>query len=335
MRLDGIETFYWAAKLGSVTEAGRRLNVSQTAAGSRIAVLERELGKSLLERRPHRCVRLTRDGERFLADAEALLLLWRKVRSELGGARPATTLRVGAIESALHAWLVPWLGAARATAPHLRIELTVETTPLLGDALRRGGLDVAVMAHPASGDGVRTRALPSMEMAFVGSGRHHTRRSYTLASIAEQGLVTFQRGSQPHRALIDVLGEHGLHGRSTVHAVSSVSAMARMVEAGLGIATLPRATLPDLCGAHALRALSCTVELPPLPLYLCWREDPSSLELAGVLESAAAHAERPPLRPAATAMPNAAAAARTRTSKPRTAARASESSRGRTRARTD
>jgi hypothetical protein len=39
-------------------------------------------------------------------------------------------MRIGAIESVLHSWLIPWLeGCAPAT--RVELELTVETTPIL------------------------------------------------------------------------------------------------------------------------------------------------------------------------------------------------------------
>ena len=53
------------------------------------------------------------------------------------------------------------------------LELTVETTPILMDQIQRGTQDLVFAVLPASADGVRNRALPSMEMAFVGNPSLH------------------------------------------------------------------------------------------------------------------------------------------------------------------
>lgn len=89
--------------------------------------------------------------------------------------------------------------------PSLELELTVETTPVLIDLTRRGALDLAFAALPASGDGIRTSAFPAMEMCFVGSKSLHRKRQYALDELAANDLLTFQRGSQPHVGLLDLL----------------------------------------------------------------------------------------------------------------------------------
>ena len=75
-----------------------------------------------------------------------------------GGAQPMQ-LRIGAIDSVLHSWLIEWVQALRKEHPALELALTVETTPVLLDQMRRGTADLILAALPADGDSVRTRAL--------------------------------------------------------------------------------------------------------------------------------------------------------------------------------
>ena len=70
-----------------------------------------------------------------------------------------------------------------------------------------------------------------------------------LPSSRAQELITFQRGSQPHLALLDWLNRAGVQPLR-VHSLSSISAMAQLVEDGLGIATLPRAVVERLAGVR-------------------------------------------------------------------------------------
>lgn len=289
MNLRVVEAFYWVVTLKSVTRAAEKLHLTQSAMSSRIASLEQELGLLLLDRRDKQ-FRVTAAGQRFFGHAERLLALQREIKSDLGAGVPQPlTLRVGVIESVQHSWLTDWVRALRRAEPLLALELTVETTPLLVDQLTRGALDIAVAAAPSSAAGVRAQALPSMAMVFVGHGDRHRRRRWTLAELAAGELMTFQRGSQPHGALLDILRRAGLEP-ARLHRVSSISAMAQLVEDGLGVATLPLAVVERLKRRLPLKVLACDTALPPLPLYVSWRDDPAALERQRLVDSLLAHA---------------------------------------------
>ena len=214
MNLRFVEAFYWVASLKSVTRAAEKLFLTQSAMSSRIAALEEELGVLLLDRRDKQ-FRLTVAGLRFFTYAQRLLELQREVKAEMGsGAPQAMTLRLGAIESVLHSWLIPMVEKLRADHPGLELALTVETTPVLLDQVRRGALDLIFAALPASMEGLRNRALPPMEMVFVGNAKLQRRRMYRLADLGELDILTFQRGSQPHVALLDTFRQKQLEPKA-------------------------------------------------------------------------------------------------------------------------
>jgi len=100
-------------------------------------------------------------GTRFLVYAQRLLELQREAKAEMGSSDAlAVSLRIGAIESVLHSWLIPWMEQLRTEHPALALELSVETTPVLIEQMRRGTQDLVFTALPATADGVRSRALP-------------------------------------------------------------------------------------------------------------------------------------------------------------------------------
>ena len=234
-----VEAFYWVVSLKSVSRAAEKLFITQSAMSSRISALEEELGVLLLDRRDKQ-FRLTVAGLRFFGHAQRLLALHREIKSAMGAdaAPRAVSLRIGVIESVLHSWLLDWVQHMRSTNPDFELELTVETTPVLVDQVQRGTLDLAFAALPTSGESLRSRALPAMEMVFVGHQALHRKRRYALADLAALELMTFQRGSQPHVALLDLFRTANLEPRR-VHAISSISAMVQLVEGGIGVATLP------------------------------------------------------------------------------------------------
>ena len=285
MNLRFVEAFYWVASLKSISRAAEKLFLTQSAMSSRISTLEDELGVLLLDRRGKQ-FKLTAAGVRFLTYADKLLVLQREVKLEMGsGKTMAVSMRIGAIESVLHSWLIPWLEQLRANYPGLELELTVETTPILVDLIQRGTLDLVFAVLPSAAEGVRSEVLPTMEMVFVGHPDLHQKEIYRLSELAELELLTFQKGSQPHVTLLDLFRKQRLEPKK-VHAISSISAMVQLVQGGFGVALLPRAAVTRMSGFARLRALACEARLQALPIHASYRTDPSTRSVETLVESA-------------------------------------------------
>lgn len=288
MNLRFVEAFHWAVSLGSVTRAAHKLHITQSALSARISALEEELGTVLVDRRDKQ-FRLTIAGQRFHVMSQQLLSLQRQIKETMGhNSSGMVTIRIGAIESVVHSWLPGWLVHMRAEQPDFAFELTVETSPVLVDQVRRGALDLVFAAIPASDAGLRTVALPPMAMTFVGHTELHKNRRYRLNDLACVELLTFQRGSQPHQTLLELFqGEETPSPR--IHTISSISAMVQLVEAGFGIATLPAEVAGALADRSSLRQLPGTPALAPLPIHASYREDPTSSLTESLLASAMSH----------------------------------------------
>ena len=281
-----VEAFYWVATLKSMTRAAEKLFMTQSAISSRVSALEEELGILLIDRRDRQQFALTNAGMRFLNYAERLMTIHRQLRDELGTEEAGVhLLRVGAIESVLHTWLIPMLQHLRASHPNLQLELTVEITPVLVEAVKRGTLDLVFAAQSISAPDIRTRPLPTMEMVFVGAKRLKRRAPYTLAEIVSSEMMTFQRGSQPHLALLEQLRGEGLEP-PRLHTISSIPAMVHLIESGFGIATLPAIAAQTLVRQHEIAILPCKTPLSPLPVQASYRYDPGSSALLTVIQDA-------------------------------------------------
>ena len=290
MNLRFVEAFYWVASLKSISRAAEKLFLTQSAMSSRISTLEEELGVLLLDRGHNqlRQFKLTAAGARFLVYADKLLALQREVKAEMGSDQPmAVSMRIGAIESVLHSWLIPWLEKLRVDHPGLELELTVETTPILMDQVARGTLVVVFAVLPVASTGVRNHALPPMDMAFVGNPSLHKKRSYSLTELADMELLTFQKGSQPHVTLLDLFKRHKLEPKK-VHAISSISAMVQLVQGGFGVALLPRAAVARLGGFANLKPLAVNAKVEALPIHASYRIDPTADSVEVVVRSALA-----------------------------------------------
>ncbi len=285
MNLRFVEAFLWVARLKSITRAAEKLHLTQSAVSSRISGLEEELGVPLIDRR-ERHFRLTQSGNRFLVFAERLLDIQRELKDEIGTPEPQPmTLRIGGIESVLHTWLIPLVEHLRATQPQVEFELTVEMSPVVTEQLRRGSLDLAFATTPVAGEGIRSEDIPPLEMVFVGRRADAARKAWAFEEILERDLLTFQRGSQPHVALADLIRRSGLHSRK-IHTISSISALVRLVECGFGFATLPHAAALKLAEGADLAVLDTEVRLVPLPLHASYWTYPGVPQLEAAVHDA-------------------------------------------------
>jgi DNA-binding transcriptional LysR family regulator len=283
MNLRFVETFVWLARLRSVTRTAEKLCLTQSAVSSRIAALEDDLGTALVDRRD-RGFRLTHAGERFLQFAEQFIELEQRMQQEFDNPAQAPLLvRIGGIETVLHTWLIPLVERLQALHPSIEFELTAEMTQVLNEQARRGALDLVFTAAPISA-GLDCVALPPMEMCLVGP-RKARKHKLTMKDIESIGLMTFQRGSQPHVALVEALAKAGLKDKR-VHAISSISALVKMVESGFGWATFPRAAAEQLALRHEIAIWSSDLALSPLPLYASSWPYPESSPMRHIIAQA-------------------------------------------------
>lgn len=289
MNLRFVEAFVWVARLKSITRAAEKLCLTQSAVSNRIAALEEEMGTALVDRRD-RVFRLTNAGTRFLNYAERFLALQRDVKREFGTPENLPlSLRVGGIETVLHTWLIPLVEKLKQKNPHIEFELTVEMTHTLNEQIRRGGLDLIFSAMPAAGQGILNETLPAMEMVFVGPASHANHPGLSVDELLSHEILTFQRGSQPHVALLETLRAANV-ADNRLHTVSSISALVKLVESGFGIATLPRAAVEQLVGRHQIAILESELKLVPLPLYASYWTYPAAPALESAINDAVAFA---------------------------------------------
>lgn len=142
MKLDHFEEVVAIAERGSMRAAARHLQIAQPALTRSLALLERELGAPLFERRA-RGVVATPLGEAFVARARSILTEIRRTREEVEQLRGAGTgtVTVGLSIAAHLALLPPSLRPFRARYPDIRLHIIEGFYPTLEERLRDGSVD--------------------------------------------------------------------------------------------------------------------------------------------------------------------------------------------------
>jgi DNA-binding transcriptional LysR family regulator len=131
---------------GTIAAVAEALAFSPSAVSQQLTVLEREAGVALLER-TGRSVTLTPAGRGLVAHTEAVLERLERAAAELTDAGAGLTgpVRIGAFPSATRAIIPAALRALTAAHPGLEPMVSEVDPADVGDALRAGELDAALV----------------------------------------------------------------------------------------------------------------------------------------------------------------------------------------------
>jgi DNA-binding transcriptional LysR family regulator len=200
-------------------------------------------------------------------------------------------VRIGAIETVVHTWLVDFLRHLQSSYPGIEVQLSSETTEALHKSLLAGGIDIALQTDPAVGDGIASTPCLPMAMGWVGPPGERQPGEGTLAALLQRPTITMSPGSQPHLALKELYRKAGLPV-GKVHCVSSIAAIVRLVKGGFGNALMPLAPVRDAVERGELRIIASDVPLPPQRLVVSYHDHGVSEAIRFVAELACRESDR-------------------------------------------
>jgi DNA-binding transcriptional LysR family regulator len=286
--LRNLETFVRVARLGGFGAAAQKLNTTQPAISARIALLERDLGVRLFDRKSRR-VMLTAKGTELLGYAERMLSLRADMLRAVGDpAALSGVLRLGVPETIVHTWLADLVDQISATYPSVALDIEVDATTDLYEALIAESLDIAILQGPVLEPKLTSAPLCSYPIAWFASPKLALpKRRLTLADVARWPIITFRRRSGPYIALRQQLAQSGLPN-ARLFGSSSIAAIVRMAVDGIGPCALPRAVVMPELTARKLTELHVIHELPPIVFEVSYAPKPDNYLAAAVAELARA-----------------------------------------------
>ncbi|MEU4380300.1 LysR family transcriptional regulator [Micromonospora echinofusca] len=226
--------------------AAELLGMAQPPLSQSVQRLERELAVELFDR-SRRQVRLTAAGQLLLGEAEELLAgegrlrnLMRQVRDGVSG-----VLRAGVSPETPAVTLRELLDRLAGRAPGLDVDLHELTSGEQERMLGEGRLDVGLLHHPVTDDGLRLGAAVDVPLGVLlpRASTLARGREVELAALAGLDLVTAPRATAPgwHDHLLEVCRRHGFTpGR--VRPARNPEFLFGLVLAGGGVAVEPAAT---------------------------------------------------------------------------------------------
>jgi DNA-binding transcriptional LysR family regulator len=270
MDWDKLRIFHAVADVGSLTHAGDRLNLSQSAVSRQIRALEESLGATLFHRHARGLI-LTEQGE-LLHDATSAMSKRLETASArikdseeevFGELRVTTTFGFGLL------WLAPRLPKLYDKYPDLKVDLMLEERVL---DLPMREADVAIrMKEPSQADLIRKR-LMSVQMLLYASRDYLEKNGapQTLDDIADHRLICQNTDSAQVSAgatLVQLLMTCNPHSTLTVNNYFGVL---QGVLNNLGIGVLPDYVTQDF--PDLVRILP-EIGSAEVPVFLAYPEE--------------------------------------------------------------
>ena len=241
-----LRTFVLVADTGSMAEAARRQDLTPAAVAQQIRALERELGGTLVAR-AGRTVQPTPAGHRLLARAQALLREESALRSVVQADEVAGELRLGTINSALHTLLPQILGRFAQAHPRVTVFITSGNSQALYEAVRAEAVDIAVCLHPPFALSKALAWQQLREEPLVVLAPPALAQADPLQLLREQPFLRYDRALGGGQQAERYLRRKGIVPQERFE-LSSLLAIAMMVDQGLGVSLMPDIDSPLTAG---------------------------------------------------------------------------------------
>ena len=260
-----VRAFLAVVEAGGVTRAAASLGVSQAAASQQIRRLEEALDCRLFERSGRRLV-LAPAGERLLAQARRLLALNDEVWSSMRTPSFEGEVRLGVPYDIVGSFVPAVLRRFAKAQPRVRVSLVCEDSKIVREALKSGGVDLALTTETECGRHGETLRIDRLVWVGVPGGDAHLRDPLPVSLGAPSCVF--------RPVAIEALGKARRDWRAVCE-VSRMEPVHAVLEAGLAVAPLLRSSVPE-----RFEILGRDARLPALPEFRINLYAPPSLSPA-------------------------------------------------------
>jgi LysR family cyn operon transcriptional activator len=246
MTLRQLEMFRAIVQTGRFTGAAEKLHVAQPSISQQIRQLEEELGTMLFVRQRNRRLVLTEPGRVLNEHANVIFRQCESAKIEISAltSEPVGQVRIGLGGHQLTSMLPPALIDFHQKFPKVSVDIVNSTTPQLLDMLKSSQLDLAIVNFPVNSREVRTEMLFTEPLVLVLTSKDPLARRNALEprEISQLKLVLYDQSTSTRRRLDEYFAQHGIRPQ-IMFELSSVEAMKRMVQAGLGATIIPNSAM--------------------------------------------------------------------------------------------
>lgn len=250
LSLHQLRCFLATYEHGSLTAAAEDLGYAQPSVSEQVRSLERSLDTTLF-RRVGRGVVPTTVADTFRPYAERTIAAAEEARLAVAA---ISALETGTVRFGMFGTSRLYLGSALIADvlerhPGVRVEMIGQNSADVLEDLRRGRVEVAIIALPVAPEGLTVRPIARDELVYLSRDPERVRKPVTAKQLGAASLVlpetTWRNVDSTRMMLTQRVQEAGLKLRTRIE-VEDVETAVEIVDRGLADSVLPRGAVDQL-----------------------------------------------------------------------------------------
>jgi DNA-binding transcriptional LysR family regulator len=245
MQLEALKIYCDVVRFHSFSRGAEENGVLQSSASQAVQNIEENLGVTLIDRscRPWR---LTDEGRLFYDGCREVLEKYDESVARVKGARASgnAVIRVAAIYSVNMRDMTQRVQEFSRQNPEAKVEVDYAHPERVLERVLNDEADLGIISYPDERKGLTIIPWREQEMVLVCTPQHRLARSRSVEveTLREEIFVGFDTDLVIAKKIDRFLKDHGVDPNVAVR-FDNIEAAKRAVEAGSGIAILPKATL--------------------------------------------------------------------------------------------
>ncbi|MFC4621034.1 LysR family transcriptional regulator [Comamonas nitrativorans] len=259
--LTSLQLFVAVCELGSIGRAADREYIAASAVSKRLSDLEAAVDTALLYRHS-RGVTLTPAGESLLHHARNVLYGLERMQGELSEYSDGVRghVRMHATISSIVQFLPEDLGSFAREHSQIKIDLQEHLSADVLQAVHEGTADIGICnMGQTDPNGLQTRPYRADHLVLVAPEDHPLteRTAVSFDEVLDWDVVGLHGGSSISLAMRGAATRSGTTLRQRIQ-VTSLDAMCRMIDNGLGVGLIPHRAFELMHGVGRLRSVPLT-----------------------------------------------------------------------------
>ncbi|SEM73069.1 LysR family transcriptional regulator [Paenibacillus sp. OV219] len=246
INMEWYRTFYWTARMGSLSRAAEQLHITQPAISHTLKQLEQALGGPLFFRSA-KGVSLTAEGEVVLQYVEQAFNLIASGEKRISDMRNLDDgeIRIGAGDTLSKHYLLPFLEKFHNQYPNIRIHVTNQTTPETLQLLKEGKMDIGIVNLPVEDRKIEFKqSLPQQDCLVGGKvyaelSRRLQQQPLALEQLHEYPLIMLEPGGSTRQFLDRYATAGGVQLKPELE-LGSMDLLIQFAMSGFGLAFVTR-----------------------------------------------------------------------------------------------
>lgn len=261
MHIETLKVFCDLIDSRSFSKAATRNFISQSAVSQQIRALEDKFNKRLVERSRGGTMVPTAAGMTFYQGCREIMDRWGALNEEMKGlgnivsgqVRVATIYSVGIHE------LSPALKRFIKSFPQVNVHIEYSRPNKVYEDVINHGCDIGIVAYPTPKPQIEIIPFGNDPLVLVCSPEHAlaSKKRIDIKSLDGQQFIGFERDIPTRKAVDKIMRERGITVQYVME-FDNIETVKRSVEADLGVAIVPRATVQNELRAGTLHAVSFT-----------------------------------------------------------------------------